>query len=67
MLLTPNLMLVNQLIEERQAEARRYARQRQLLNTGAIRSPKRRLSWVLPWPLRRQPTTSNSPPNLAAV
>ena len=67
MLPNPNLMLAQQVIEERQAEARRYARQRQLLSASSIRPSKRRLSWTLPWPLRRQPTTPNCPPNLAAA
>jgi hypothetical protein len=67
MLPNPNLMLAQQVIEERQAEARLYARQRQLLNAGSVQPSKRRLFWTWLWPLRRQPVAPNCPPDLAAA
>jgi hypothetical protein len=67
MLPNSNLMLAQLVIEERQAEATRYARQRQLLRAGRTQSSKRQWPWSLPWPLRRQPAAPGCPPNLAAA
>lgn len=67
MLPNPSLMLAQQVIEERQAEARRYARQRQLLNAEQVQRSKWQLPWSFRWPQRRQPATSECTTDLAAA
>ncbi|RIK38926.1 MAG: hypothetical protein DCC55_19645 [Chloroflexi bacterium] len=63
MLPNPNLMLANQVIQERQEQARRFARQRQLLKAVDGQQPKRHWPWSFLWP-RQKPASTGCPGEL---